>query len=204
MIERAILLRKTIYRWTLAEASQNRQMLVLKMDKAEWLQLQWLQDVLKPFKTWTVALSSSTGATIQNAWFAYNNLNRHMRKMEAVMLMKKAAWGAELATAIRAGMEKLASYWKHGNSPESRIYNLAAILSPSQKLSLYKVCIEKVVVLDFILIESRKPSQREIKMLKSAPILPNLSPITDETTYSMRPSALLLEKQERSPTISTR
>lgn len=140
MIARALLLRKPIYRWIMAEGANNKRMLVLKIDKGEWLQLQWLQDVLKPFKTWTLALSSSTGATIQNAWFAYQNINKHMRKMEAVMLRKNAPWAAELAAAITAGMRKLAAYWKGGNSPEARIYNLAVILSPSQKLSIYKVC----------------------------------------------------------------
>ena len=43
-------------------------------------------------------------------------------------------------------MRKLAAYWKGGNSPEARIYNLAVILSPSQKLSIYKVCYPHLLI----------------------------------------------------------
>ncbi len=72
-------MRGTIVNW-LQHRDTSRSLVQLKLEQLEWEHVKYLIILLKPYYTWTEALSKTSGVTIHKAWTCYNALFDHLDK----------------------------------------------------------------------------------------------------------------------------
>jgi len=110
----------------------------LLMSADEWTQVQEATIFLKPLSDYTHAVSSGHNATIHNAFFIYNDIFDHIEKQRKRIrtIARDKSWAPGLLAATKACRLVLQKYYSR-TEKQSLIYNLATILDPSKKLSLY-------------------------------------------------------------------
>src|SRR5437660_9178729 len=84
------------------------------------------------------AVSSGHNVTIHNAFFIYNDIFDHIEKQRKRIrtIGRDKSWALGLLAATKACRLVLQKYYSR-TEKQSLIYNLATILDPSKKLSLY-------------------------------------------------------------------
>ena len=145
MLVRARRLKLIIEEWI----ALDRKFSELLLTEDEWRQIDEAILFLKPFSDYTHDISSSTNATIHNAFFIYNDIFDHITKQRCrVRKLPKAAWVQGLLDATKAVRLVLQKYYST-TTQRGFIYNLATILDPSKKLALYEewgnVCIQDAI-----------------------------------------------------------
>jgi hypothetical protein len=136
MLSRAYLLRKYIDEWLRSEGNYRKKFLKLRVSKLEWNHVQYMITLLQPFKQWTNALSKTKSVVIHQAWIVYNQLYDHLDDAFDKFNSSHAS-GEIYRSAIDAARKKLSTYYSK-TTTEGLLYNLACILDPSNKLTLYK------------------------------------------------------------------
>jgi hypothetical protein len=132
MLERACRLRKYIKVWV--EDHPNKRACYPSLD--EWKQIDYVICALNPFLNYTLLVSSSKGITIDKAWQIYNTLLAHIEGLRQNLQKKRLPWKRSIYTALGKAEEKLRQYYNHTSEAEA-VYNIANILNPSMKLSIY-------------------------------------------------------------------
>ena len=136
MLVRARRLQQTIVHWI----EQNPKFSPLQPTEDEWRQVDQAIIFLQPFSDYTYDISSSTKATIQNAYFIYNDIFEHIaQQRRQVRSLPNAPWITGLLDASKATKKILQKYYSD-TSQRGFIYNIATILDPSKKLSMYDSC----------------------------------------------------------------
>ena len=137
MLARALRLRPYIEQWIALSTTENKYSELL-MSADEWTQVQEATIFLKPLSDYTHAVSSGHNATIHNAFFIYNDIFDHIEKQRKRIrtIARDKSWAPGLLAATKACRLVLQKYYSR-TEKQSLIYNLATILDPSKKLSLY-------------------------------------------------------------------
>jgi len=137
MLARALRLRPYIEQWIALSTTENKYSELL-MSADEWTQVQEATIFLKPLSDYTHAVSSGHNATIHNAFFIYNDIFDHIEKQRKRIrtIARDKSWAPGLLAATKACGLLLQKYYST-TEKQSLIYNLATILDPSKKLSLY-------------------------------------------------------------------
>jgi len=94
--------------------------------------------ITQPFALWTDILSSTSDTTIQTAFATYECLFNHLEDTKTKFQRKKKCWKVCLITAIDFSLNVLCKYYSCTEGPGGVIYNLATVLCPEYKLSLYE------------------------------------------------------------------
>ncbi len=137
MLVRALRLPPEIYYWTSAESS-SRLFADMHLSEEEWDHVRYLVALLYPYYLWTEKLSKTTGPTIHKAWAVYTALFEHLVQAEGSLLRKAEPWKVLLADSVVAAHRKLSQYYSNADGRRGKIYNLATVHDPSQRLAVYK------------------------------------------------------------------
>ena len=138
MMIRALRLKDVITYWIIDTDTGTSCIGLLRIGSIEWNQLRYMVCIAQPFALWTDILSSTSGATIQTAFAAYECLFNHLEDTKTKFQRKKKGWKVSLITAIDSGLNVLRKYYSRTEGPGGVIYNLATVLCPEYKLSLYE------------------------------------------------------------------
>jgi hypothetical protein len=93
--------------------------------------------LLRPYFIWTEAFSHSSGVTINTAWIADTDIFRHLKKYDALLRGTGQSQKVQLANCLGAAHKKLSEYYMRTDGPRGLLYNLASVLDPTKKLSIY-------------------------------------------------------------------
>ncbi len=137
MLVRALRLRSEIDDWTSSDCNSGS-FTEMHLSDEEWEHVCYLLFLLYPYYTWTEKLSITSWPTIHKAWAVYTALFEHLEEAEGRLLMKKEAWKVSLADSVVAAHRKLSQYYSNTDGPRGQIYNLATVLDPTQRLTVYQ------------------------------------------------------------------
>jgi hypothetical protein len=110
----------------------------MHLSDEEWELVRYLVFLLYPYYTWTEKLSKMSGPTIHKSWVVYTALFEHLKQAEGRLLKKKEVWKVLLADSVVAAHRKLSQYYSNTDGPRGQIYNLATVLDPTQRLTIYQ------------------------------------------------------------------
>jgi hypothetical protein len=140
MLERAWEMKTAIRKWLNLSMNKQRYM-VLQLKEEEWDLVDDLLKILQPFSRITTAIGTTLEASVHQMFQLYNWLFEQLESAQRIWKAKArhSKYAEELVQAIQAACEKLAEYYGKTEGDTGTFYNLAAILNPSTKLSLYEV-----------------------------------------------------------------
>ena len=138
MLTRALRLQVCIEQWISLPTTENKYS-ELWLSQQEWAQVQEATIFLKPLSDYTHAISTGQHATIHNAFFIYNDIFDHIEKQRKRIrkLPASTSWAPGFLSATKACRQVFQKYYSR-TEKQSLVYNLATILDPSKKLSLYQ------------------------------------------------------------------
>jgi hAT family C-terminal dimerisation region len=134
MCERAVYLRKAIEMYI-----DNNQLTTLRLSKSEWDKIEYLVDLLLPFKRCNQRIESTSRPGIERVFWIYETLFNELDRLMEVLEKSKspeAVWIEELQPALEAMRKKLSKYY--GATAKAFVYGDAVILDPHCKLQLFK------------------------------------------------------------------
>lgn len=104
----------------------------------EWKQVEEAIAFLTPFYDYTREVSHSKKPTISQAFFIYNDLFDHLQSRIRALdgIGTQVSWVEDLRVAVEAAEATLSKYYSR-TSEKGLIYNLATVLDPSKKLTMY-------------------------------------------------------------------
>jgi len=142
MLERAWEMKAAIRKWLNLDVNRRRYA-VLVMKDEEWGLVDDLLKILQPFSLITTAIGTTLDVSIHQIFQLYNWLFEQLEVAKETWKTKarNSKYADELLRAIEAAHNKLAEYYGKTDGDSGTFYNLAAILNPSTKLSLYEVSI---------------------------------------------------------------
>jgi hAT family C-terminal dimerisation region len=140
MILRAMRLRIPLRNWLDEEISLEPDLERLALSPIDWKKLKYLIILLRPFAEYTSLIGNTRDATINHTWNVYNALFDHldmMREQFCHKSIERTPWISEFIKAVDTGSAKLKEYYSKTGGPVETQYALAALLDPSQKLSIF-------------------------------------------------------------------
>ena len=134
MCERAVYLRKAIDLYV-----KEQYYFQLEVSQSEWKRIEFLLDVLEPFKRCNDRMEATTRPGIEKVFWIYetlfNELDRIVETMDKAV-GEEAGWIEELEPAFGAMRAKLTKYYTGTSKPF--VYGDGMILDPRLKLHLTK------------------------------------------------------------------
>ena len=140
MILRAMRLRFPLRNWLDEQVSQEPDLERLALSNIDWKKLKYLIILLRPFAEYTSLIGNTRDVTINHTWNVYNALFDHLDMIRDKFGSKdqeKTPWISKFITAVNTGTAKLKEYYSKTGGPVETQYALAAMLDPSQKLSIF-------------------------------------------------------------------
>lgn len=156
MCERAIELRPFIDAWLDNEIDRNprqvapdratsdadaRDLKRLRLSRAEWSHLKTITTTLSEFKRATEHLSQTKAPQVQNIWHMYNALFDLLERMTDgwdIEGEQEEKWPKIVRDAVERGSAKLSKYYSRTADSRGYLFNCAAILDPTSKLTTYE------------------------------------------------------------------
>jgi hypothetical protein len=140
MLERAWEMKIAIHKWINLDMNRFRYS-VLQLKEEEWTLVDDLLNILQPFSIITSAIGTTLEVSVHQMFQLYNWLFEQLEKVGDIWRARahRSKHAEELVRAIDAAREKLAEYYGKTDGVTGTFYNLATILNPSTKLSLYEV-----------------------------------------------------------------
>lgn len=116
----------------------------LQLSAEEWHHLETITGTLSQFKKATLQISEARQPQMQNVWHMYNTLFDFLDQMDEEWDVNQAgaedaSWLAVVKSAVDTGRKKLQKYYNRTGEAVGNLYNCAAILDPTQKLTVYDV-----------------------------------------------------------------
>lgn len=159
MCTRAIQLRAYIDKWLADEANKrggtsfsqvtaegtdradvdSRDLKRLCLSASEWHHLEVITNTLEKFKRATTEISLARTPHIQDIWNMYNALFDFLDEIEESWLGDDRTWPTVVREAVKKGREKLSKYYSQTDAKKGHLFNCAAVLDPTQKLTCYEV-----------------------------------------------------------------
>lgn len=123
----------------------------LRLSSTEWHHLELITKVLRQFKDATSAISENQKPQIQHIWLMYNRLFDYLDGMtelddEGPQGQEGQEWPRVVRDAARMGRAKLTKYYGKTDSESGYLFNCAAILDPTQKLTIYEVLLSHTFI----------------------------------------------------------
>jgi hypothetical protein len=137
LLVRALCLKDEITHWVATYGKEDKEIEELWLSDQDWVHVTYLIVLLRPYFIWTEAFSHSSGVTINTAWMAYTDIFRHLEKYNALLRGTGQPWKVPLANCLGVAHKKLSEYYSRTDGPRGLLYNLASVLDPTKKLSLY-------------------------------------------------------------------
>ena len=135
MIARARQLRPDLERLAL-EAPDFR---IEFLENEEWSQLDYLLEILGPFRLFTDAIGATeTGPTIHNVFAIYNELFDHIDRQFEKLQRKRTPWKVKMRHALQNAAAKLREYYSKTYEDLGYLYACATILAPQYKLKTFE------------------------------------------------------------------
>src|SRR5437588_8939239 len=107
MLERAYRLKTYTYRW-LIQYPQYKSLFTIE---EEWKAVEYVLQVLLPFRYWTLWMSKWRTITLHRVISIYNDIFDHMESVSKALTKKKLQWKREFHHAIRYVRTKLRKYY---------------------------------------------------------------------------------------------
>jgi hypothetical protein len=116
----------------------------LELGPSEWEHLRHITKLLERFKGATNQLSRNRTPQIQTIWLMYDGLFNTLEDMSTTLTHdhydgQDLEWHAVVQRAAKAGRDKLTKYYARTGGPQGFLFNVATILNPNTKLTLYDV-----------------------------------------------------------------
>src|SRR5579859_2780224 len=135
MCERATYLGKAIETYS----RDNNDVAKYKLSNQEWSKIEFLVDILAPFKSCNARMESTTWPGIERVFWIYETLFNELERLSDVLEWSKSrdkAWIHELQPALIAMRAKLSKYYTKMENPA--VYADAVILDPNQNITLFQ------------------------------------------------------------------
>ena len=137
MLRRAYQLRRFVDQWT-NENRNDVKIVKIRLTEDEWELILLLGSMLRTFYEITLVVSRTTNASVQTGLIVFNALYDHLDSIAESMRLSQFSGKALILTACEKAIRKLRKYYARTINEGGRIYNLANILDPTSKLSLYE------------------------------------------------------------------
>src|SRR5580692_9975856 len=142
MILRAMRLCIPLRNWLDEQILQEPGLECLDLSNIDWKKLRYLIVLLRSFAEYTNLIRNTNDATINHTWNIYNALFNHLDMIQKKLNRKdlaKTPWIPEFIRAVDISTEKFKEYYSKTSRPVEMQYALAAMLDPSQKLSVFRL-----------------------------------------------------------------
>lgn len=134
MLERAYRLRFYTEEWL--ECYPDFQPLYTTED--EWHAVEYVLEVLAPFRYWTLWMSKRHTVTLHRVISIYNEMFDHMEGAINVLKTKQTTWKKDIYHAVQAAHQKLQKYYSNVTPESGLLLILAALLDPFRKAKTFK------------------------------------------------------------------
>jgi len=104
LLERAHRLCEFTHEWLKNPKHSDYQPLFTTQD--EWTIVKYLVDVLRPFRYWTMWMSTRHTVTLDHVITVYNDMFNHMDGMMRALAKKKTPWKEDLLFAVKFAPQK--------------------------------------------------------------------------------------------------
>jgi hypothetical protein len=112
---------------------------ISSLDDEEWNQLDYLLEILGPFRVCTDAIGATeTGPTIHHVFAIYNELFDHIDRQFAKLQRKRVPWKVRMRCALQNAAAKLREYYSRTYEDLGYLYACATILAPQYKLKAFE------------------------------------------------------------------
>ena len=134
MLERAYRLKTYTYRWLI----QYPQYKSLFTTEEEWRAVEYVLQVLLPFRYWTLWMSKRRTITLHRVIVIYNHMFDHMDSVLKALSKKKIQWKRDIHRAVRCARTKLRKYYAKVTPETGLILILATMLDPFTKGQIFE------------------------------------------------------------------
>lgn len=134
MLERAYRLKAYTFCWL----SQYPQYQPLFTTDDEWKAVEYVLQVLLPFRYWTLWMSKRRTITLHRVISIYNGIFDHLDSVLKALAKKRVQWKRDIHRAVRCARAKLRKYYSKVTPDTGLILILATILDPFRKLQTFK------------------------------------------------------------------
>jgi hypothetical protein len=110
MLVRSLCLKAEIVEWLLTASRSDQSLEKFILTDMEWMHVQYVVVLLRPYSLWTEALSQQKSATIQRAWVIYDRLFKHLEKYQARLNRKNTPCKRHLGDLVSLARQKLMDY----------------------------------------------------------------------------------------------
>lgn len=133
-------MKSAIRKWLNLDANKGRYGMLHLKDE-EWAQVDSLLQILAPFSQLTAAIGTTLDVSVHEMFRLYNWLFEQLESAERKWKSqaRRVKYADELVQAISSAREKLSEYYGKTEGETGTFYNLASVLNPTNKLTLYKV-----------------------------------------------------------------
>lgn len=136
MLERAYRLRPYTRQWLSNDEFSGFRPLYTTED--EWQAVEYVLEVLTPFRYWTLWMSKRHTITLHRVISIYNEMFDHLEGAMRSLKGKRTAWKVDVHRAVRASHKKLQSYYSEVTPESGLLLILAALLDPFRKTKTFR------------------------------------------------------------------
>jgi hypothetical protein len=104
----------------------------------EWNAVEYVLQVLCPFRYWTLWMSKRHTITLHRVITIYNDMFDHMESVLKALAKKQTQWKRDIHSAVQASRRKLRKYYSNVSPESGLLLILAAILDPYRKLRTFE------------------------------------------------------------------
>src|SRR5437588_6818709 len=104
----------------------------------EWKQVEYILEVLKPIRFYTLWMSKTRVQTIHKVFVVYNCIFDHLEYQISILENKRKRWKVDIQEALGKAKEKASKYYTKTENPRGLLLALGACLNLYSKLDLFK------------------------------------------------------------------
>jgi len=135
LLERAYRLREFTHEWLQNPKYTDSRPLFTPQD--EWTIVNYVMEVLRPFRYWTLWMSKRHTVTLHHVITVHNDMFDHMNAMMRA-LAKKTPWKEDLFFAVKLARQKLSNYYAKVTPTTGVLLISAQILDPFRMLPSFR------------------------------------------------------------------
>jgi len=131
LLERAYRVREFTRQWLQNPEYSEYRPLFKTQD--EWMIVEYVMEVLRPFRYWTLWMSKRHTVTLHHVITVYNDMFNHMDGVMRAFPKKKTQWKEDLFFAVKLAREKLSKYYAEVTPMTGMLLISAHIVDPFRK-----------------------------------------------------------------------
>jgi len=136
LLERAYQLREFTQEWLKNPKYSDYRPLFTTQDESTIVE--YVMEVLWPFRYWTLWMSKRHTVTLHNVITVYNDMFDHMDGVMQALAKKKTQWKEDLFFAVKCARQKLSKYYTEVTPMTGMLIITARILDPLRKLQSFR------------------------------------------------------------------